>query len=178
MMNIAIYARVSSEKQAKDGTIQSQLEALREYAKDQGLNVLHECTDDGYSGADLNRPGLDQLRDLIFEGKITGVLALSPDRLSRNYAQQYLLLEDFNKQNIQVIFANHQIGDSPEDNMMLRMQGIISEYEREKILDRTRRGRKHAVENGQVIEEGNHQQLLERGGRYAHFYNLQFNNFD
>ena len=150
-MNVAIYARVSSEKQAKDGTIQSQLEALREYAKDQGLNVLQECTDDGYSGADLNRPGLDQLRDLIFEGKITGVLALSPDRLSRNYAQQYLLLEDFNKQNIQVIFANHQLGDSPEDNMMLQMQGIISEYEREKILDRTRRGRKHAVENGQVV---------------------------
>jgi site-specific DNA recombinase len=149
-MNIAIYARVSSESQAKDGTIQSQLEALREYAKAHDLIIVHECTDDGYSGSDLNRPGLDQLRDLAREGFFEGVLVLAPDRLSRVYTQQAILLDEFKKFNIEVIFTNRQFGDSPEDNLMLQMQGVIAEYERTKILDRTRRGTIHAIKQGQV----------------------------
>ena len=80
-MNIAIYARVSSETQAKEGTIDSQIEALRDYAKSHELTIVHEFIDDGYSGSELNRPGLDQLRDAIQEGQVEGVLILSPDRL-------------------------------------------------------------------------------------------------
>ena len=82
-MNIAIYARVSSDTQAKEGTIESQIEALREYAKTHELNIIHECIDNGYSGTTLVRPGLDQLRDLVQAGSVEGVLILSPDRLSR-----------------------------------------------------------------------------------------------
>ena len=81
-MNIALYARVSSEKQAKEGTIDSQVEALREYAKANHLTISHECLDDGVTGTTLVRPGLDRLRDLISEGLIQGILILSPDRLS------------------------------------------------------------------------------------------------
>jgi len=150
-MNIAIYARVSSETQAKDGTIDSQIEALREFAKTHDLTITHECIDDGYSGADLNRPGLDQLRDFIQEGIIEGVLVLSPDRLSRKQAHQIILLEEFQKRNIQVLFTNQQFGDTPEDRLMLQIQGSISEYERTKILDRMRRGMKYAVKKGQVL---------------------------
>ena len=72
-MNIAIYARVSSEKQAKEGTIDSQIEALRDYAKANHLTISHECIDDGVTGTTLTRPGLDYLRDLIAEHLIQGI---------------------------------------------------------------------------------------------------------
>jgi len=150
-MNIAIYARVSSETQAKDGTIQSQLEALREFAQAYDHTVIVECLDDGYSGSDLNRPGLDELRDIAAEGLIKAVLVLSPDRLSRRQAHQIILLEEFKKRNVQVIFSNQPLGDSAEDQLMLQIQGAISEYERAKILDRTRRGTLHATRKGQVM---------------------------
>lgn len=150
-MNIAIYARVSTDTQAKDGTIHSQIEALREYAQANNLTIAHECIDDGFSGAYLNRPGLDRLRDLSYEGSIQGVLILSPDRLSRKQGHQIYLLEEFKKQKIKVIFTSQKYEDTPEDNFMLLVQGAVSEYERAKILERTRRGIKHAVKKGQVI---------------------------
>lgn len=150
-MKIALYARVSSEGQAKDGTIQSQLEALREYAQLNQHQIIIECLDDGYSGADLNRPGLDQLRDIAAEGLIEAVLVLSPDRLSRKQAHQIILLEEFKKWDAQVIFSNQPLSDSAEDQLLLHIQGAISEYERAKILDRTRRGKVHAVKQGQVL---------------------------
>ncbi len=150
-MNIAIYARVSSETQAKEGTIQSQLEALREFAKSSKHQIIVECLDDGYSGAELNRPGLDQLRDISGEGLVEAILVLSPDRLSRKQAHQIILLEEFKKHNVKVIFTSQPSGDTAEDQLLLNIQGAVSEYERAKILDRTRRGTKHAVKNGQVL---------------------------
>jgi site-specific DNA recombinase len=149
-MNIAIYARVSSEKQAKDGTIESQLEALKEYAKAHDLNIAYECLDDGYSGTVLARPGLDELRDLAQARSIEGVLILSPDRLSRNQANQILLMEEFKKRNLKVIFTNQQFEDTPEGNFMLQIHGAVAELERAKIVDRMRRGTIHAVKNGQI----------------------------
>ena len=150
-MNIAIYARVSSETQAKEGTIQSQIEVLREYAKTHNFTIVQEFIDDGFSGADLNRPGLDRLRDLAQEGILEGILFLSPDRLSRKQAHQIILMEEFQKRKVQVLFTSQQFGDSPEDRLMLQIQGSISEFERAKIADRTRRGKKYAVKKGQVL---------------------------
>jgi len=150
-MNIAIYARVSSETQAKEGTIDSQIEALRDYAKSHELTIVHEFIDNGYSGSELNRPGLDQLRDAIQEGQVEAVLILSPDRLSRKQAHQIILLEEFKKRNAQILFTNLSNKDSPEDQLMLQIQGAVSEYERSKILDRMRRGTKHSVLKGQVL---------------------------
>jgi site-specific DNA recombinase len=150
-MKIAIYARVSTKGQAKDGTINSQLDALRKYAADHQLIITQECIDNGVSGADLNRPGLDQLRDLALAGEIESVLILSPDRLSRKQAHQIILMEEFKKRDVQVLFTNQQFDDSPEGNLMLQIQGAVSEFERAKIRDRMRRGLKHSVKNGQVI---------------------------
>ena len=150
-MKIAIYARVSSDTQAKEGTIDSQIEALKEYAKIHNLDIAFECIDDGYSGTTLDRPGLDQLRDLAQSGSIEGVLILAPDRLSRKQANQIILLDEFKRRNIQILFTSQKFSDSPEDNLMLQIQGAISEYERTKILDRMRRGIVHAVKKGQVI---------------------------
>ncbi len=99
----------------------------------------------------MTRPGLDYLRDLIAEGLIQGILILSPDRLSRTQAHQILLMDELKKQNIQVIFTTQQFEDNAEGNLMLQIQAAVSEYERAKILDRTRRGRKYAVKNGQML---------------------------
>jgi site-specific DNA recombinase len=149
-MNIAIYARVSTDTQAKEGTIDSQIEALKDYAKAHNLDIAFECFDNGYSGETLIRPGLDQLRDLAQSGNIEGVLILSPDRLSRKQANQIILMEEFKKRNIQVIFTNQNFEDNPEGNLMLQIQGALSEYERAKIADRMRRGIIHATKNGQI----------------------------
>lgn len=149
-MKIALYARVSSEKQAKEGTIDSQIEALRDYAKANQLTIIEECLDDGYSGTMLDRPGLDRVRDLAHAGSIEGILILSPDRLSRKQANQIILMEEFKKRSVQVIFTNQSFNDTPEDNLMLQIQGAIAEYERVKIVDRMRRGTIHAAKNGQI----------------------------
>jgi len=151
MMNIAIYARVSTDAQAKEGTIHSQIEALHEYAKVHDLTIVHECIDDGFSGTTLVRPGLDHLRDLALEGSIEGVLILSPDRLSRKQAHQIILLDEFKKRNIQVLFTTQQFDDSPEGKLMMQIQGAVAEFEHAKITDRMRRGIKYAVKKGQVI---------------------------
>jgi site-specific DNA recombinase len=124
---------------------------LHVYAKANKLTITQECIDDGFSGTELNRPGLDHLRDLAQEGRIEGVLVLSPDRLSRKQAHQIILLEEFKRRNVQVLFTNQTFSDSPEDQLMLQIQGAVSEYERAKIADRMRRGTKHAVSKGQVI---------------------------
>jgi site-specific DNA recombinase len=150
-MKTILYARVSTESQAMDGTIQSQVELLRQFAKEQELEIIEEILDDGYSGTSLNRPGLDQVRDIAAGGKTEAILVLSPDRLARKQALQIILLEEFKKTSVQIIFSNQQFGDSPEDQLMLQMQGSIAEYERQKILDRTRRGTLHATRNGQVM---------------------------
>jgi site-specific DNA recombinase len=150
-MKIAIYARVSTDAQKKDGTIDSQIEALRDYARTHNLNIAFECFDDGYSGTTLDRPGLDQLRDLAQTGTIEGVLILSPDRLSRKLPHQIVLIEEFRKRNVQLIFTNQSFEDTPQSNFSMQIQGIVAEYERANILDRMRRGTIHAVKNGQIL---------------------------
>jgi len=149
-MKVAIYARVSSESQPQEGTIQSQLEALRDHAKAQSFTIVEECLDDGYSGTNLVRPALDRVRDLAAQGLIEAVLVLSPDRLSRNYPQLVILQEEFDRRGIKLLFTNKQIGDTPEDKLLLGMQGLFAEYERTKILNRTRRGRLMRARQGHL----------------------------
>src|SRR6266446_5604737 len=102
----AIYARVSSDRQKQEGTIASQRAALLEYAQAQELTVPPEWVfeDEGYSGAVLTRPGLERLRDLAAEGQVEVVLVYAPDRLSRKYAYQVLLIEEFTHRGVETIF--------------------------------------------------------------------------
>jgi len=150
-MRVAIYARVSTERQAQEGTIESQIVALREYAAANSHDIVEECVDDGYSGTNLVRPGLDRLRDLAHQALIDAVVMLSPDRLARKHVHQVIILEELDKQHVKPIFTNYKLGDTPEDNLLLGIQGLFSEYERTKLLDRTRRGRIQAARNGHVI---------------------------
>jgi site-specific DNA recombinase len=103
----AIYARVSSERQREEGTIQSQVAGLRELAAERGLAVAEEFVfcDEGISGATLTRPALERLRDRAAEGCFEVVLCHCPDRLARRYAYQVLLLEELERAGVEVVFA-------------------------------------------------------------------------
>src|SRR5712691_240810 len=126
-MNLAaLYARVSSDIQEKDQTIASQLAALRQAAQERGYQVPPdwEFIDDGYSGARLDRPALERLRDLAAEGAFAAVLVYAPDRLARNYAYQVVILEELTRAGCEVCFLNHAFGESPEEQMLLQIQGV------------------------------------------------------
>ncbi len=147
----AIYARVSSDRQAREATIESQLAALRERLRADGAVLVEECLDEGFSGVSLARPGLERLRDLAAEGTVDRVYIHSPDRLARKYAYQVLLLEEMERARVEVAFLDGTTGDaSPEASLLQGVQGIIAEYERLRILERTRRGRLHRARAGQA----------------------------
>ena len=155
---VAFYARVSSKRQADEMTIQSQVEALRERIAQDGVKLNDELCflDEGYSGASLVRPALERLRDLVWMGGIDRLYVHSPDRLARNYAWQVVLLEEFARHTVEVVFLNHDANDqSAEGKLLLQMQGMIAEYERAKILERSRRGRRFAARQGKVSVLGN-----------------------
>ncbi|WP_095081544.1 recombinase family protein [Mesorhizobium sophorae] len=148
----AIYARVSSDQQKEDNTIASQTAALVAFAREQGFSVPDEwiIEDAGFSGASLLRPGLERLRDLAAEGHIQAVLIHSPDRLSRKYAYQVLLTEEFARHGVETVFIKAPHSGTPEDQLMLQFQGMIAEYERAQILERSRRGKRHRARAGEV----------------------------
>jgi site-specific DNA recombinase len=148
----ALYARVSSEQQAEAHTIASQVAALRERVTTAGLVVpaSMEFLDDGYSGATLVRPALERLRDAAAAGSIDRLYVHSPDRLARKYASQGLLVEELGRDGVEVVFLNRELGRSPEDDLLLQVQGMMAEYERAKIIERHRRGKLHAARVGSV----------------------------
>ncbi len=148
----AIYARVSSDRQKEDHTIASQTAALIQYAETEGFAVPKEWIfqDEGYSGASLIRPGLEAVRDLAAEGHIEAVLIHSPDRLSRKYAYQVLLAEEFLKHGVELRFVKSPSVTTAEDQLLVQFQGMIAEYERAQILERSRRGKRHRAQEGSI----------------------------
>ncbi|MBK5966739.1 recombinase family protein [Thiocystis minor] len=152
MKMAAIYARVSSDKQREDNTITSQTAALKAFAVDHGYEVPEDWVfeDAGYSGATLVRPGLERLRDLAAEGYIQAVLVHAPDRLSRKYAYQVLLTEELARHGVETVFLKAPASTTPEDQLLVQFQGMIAEYERAQILERSRRGKRHRAQAGEV----------------------------
>ncbi|MCX5701684.1 MAG: recombinase family protein [Candidatus Omnitrophica bacterium] len=151
-MRIAIYARVSTEKQEKQETINSQLQVLRDHAKKNNYIVSQEYVDNGYSGELLDRPALDKLRDDARKKLFEVVLVHSPDRLSRKFIYLGLLQEELKKYDINTVFLNRPDSkDTPEENLLNGVQGLIAEYEKAKILERTRRGKIHKAQSGILI---------------------------
>ena len=152
MTSAAIYARVSSARQAKDETIGSQIQALHEHARAAGLEVPGHWVfeDAGHSGATLVRPALETLRDLAAQSVIDVVLCYSPDRLARKFAYQALLLEEFARAGVRAEFVRGPRGDSPEDQLLVQFQGIFAEYEKAQLAERYRRGKAHRARTGSV----------------------------
>ncbi|MFH1087770.1 MAG: recombinase family protein [Chloroflexota bacterium] len=149
-MRGTIYARVSSDRQEHEETIQSQLAELRVKAKEDESVDCQELTDEGYGRDNLVRPGLDRLRDLAAQGDIDRLYVQCPDRLASG-ARLMLLVEEFQQQGVEVIFLKGSVEDTPEGKLMLHMQGAIAEYERTKIAERTRRGKLYWARQGALV---------------------------
>ncbi len=151
-LQVALYARVSSEQQAEAKTIESQLAEIRARIAADGFDLpaIVEFVDEGYSGSTLVRPALERLRDVAAAGGIDRLYVHCPDRFARNYAYQVLLVEELTHQGVEVIFLNRPLGQTPEDQLLLQVQGVIAEYERAKFLERSRRGKRHAAQAGRV----------------------------
>ncbi len=152
MRMAAIYARVSSEQQREAHTIASQTAALIEFARTREFEVPKAWVfeDAGYSGATLERPGLERVRDLAAEGQIQAVLVYAPDRLSRKYAYQILLIEEFARHGVETLFVKAPQSATAEDQLLVQFQGMIAEYERAQMLERSRRGKRHRARMGEV----------------------------
>jgi site-specific DNA recombinase len=152
-MRIAIYARVSTQRQADAQTIDQQLDRLLEHLKKDHHNVSQGdiFRDDGYSGSTLNRPGLDQLRDNIKAAHYDQVLITAPDRLARNYVHQMVLLEEFGRYGCEVQFLDRPISQDPHDQLLLQIRGAVAEYERILISERMRRGRQQKLRSGTLL---------------------------
>jgi site-specific DNA recombinase len=151
-LRVGLYGRVSGEQQSKDGTIESQLEVVTQRIASDGFECDPELrfVDDGWTGRTLVRPGLERLRDQAAAGAIDRLYVLDPDRFSRKYAYQVLILEELARHGVEVVFLCNPLGGTPAENLLIQVQGIIAEYEEAKILERSRRGKRYAARRGLV----------------------------
>jgi site-specific DNA recombinase len=153
-MRVAFYARVSTERQQQAQTIEQQVLRLREYVTGQDgwtIEEEHIFRDDGYSGAKLNRPGLDTLRDQAAQARCERVLITAPDRLARNYVHQMVLIEELERVGCLVHFIDRPLSDDPHEQLVLQIRGAVAEYERTLIADRMRRGRQAKLQSGRLL---------------------------
>ena len=134
VIRAAIYARVSSERQADAATIASQVAALRARVTEDGITLEDDLCfiDDGFTGTTLVRPALERLRDRAALGDFDRVYVHSPDRLARKYAYQVLLIDELQRHGVEFVFLNRPVADTPEDQLLLHVQGVIAEYEAHK----------------------------------------------
>lgn len=152
-MRVAVYVRVSTQRQAQQQTTEQQLERLRAHVAQQGGGWHEEdiFRDEGYSGATLRRPGLDRLRDAVAAGAFDRVLLTAPDRLARNYVHQMVLLEELERFGCQVEFLDRPMSQDPHDQLLLQIRGAVAEYERTLIAERMRRGRLRQLQAGTLL---------------------------
>jgi site-specific DNA recombinase len=152
-MRIAVYVRVSTHYQTQLQTIDQQLARLEVYCQTQSWEwpPAQVFRDDGYSGADLKRPGLDKLRDAVATASFDCVLLTAPDRLARKYVHQVLLIEELEGAGCQVVFADRPMNQDPHDQLLLQIRGAVAEYERSLIAERLRRGRLARYKAGSLL---------------------------
>src|ERR671915_215326 len=159
-----LYTRVSTDEQARSGySLAQQLEALRDYAKSEGLQVLEEVADPGQSGASLQRPGMDRVRDLVAAGGISVVLAQDRDRFAREPAYHYLLRKEFEEYGTRLKALNDRGDESPEGELTDGILDQLAKFERAKTAERTRRGKLRKAREGKVV------------GTHAARYGFKFN---
>jgi site-specific DNA recombinase len=153
-MNAAVYVRVSTDQQAEKGySIDTQLEACRKYALELGATDIEEFIDDGYSGEFIDRPELTRLREALVRKEIDVVIAYAPDRLARKMIHLLIISEEIVKAGAIRKFASVNFEATSEGELMYKFQGIVAEYEKEKIKERTMRGKRGKASKGLVISD-------------------------
>jgi site-specific DNA recombinase len=147
-----LYARVSTDEQARSGySLAQQIEALREYAAREGYEILEEVQDPGQSGANLERPGIDRVRDLVSAGGVSVVLAQDRDRIAREPAYHYLLKREFEEHGTKIRALNDRGDDTPEGELTDGILDQLGKFERAKTAERSRRGKLRKAREGKVI---------------------------
>ena len=147
-----LYARVSTDEQAKSGySLAQQMEALKQYTALEGYEVLEEVVDPGQSGASLERPGMDRVRDLVAAGGVSVVLAQDRDRFAREPAYHYLLRREFEEQGTKIRALNDRGDESPEGELTDGILDQLAKYERAKTAERSRRGKLRKVREGKIV---------------------------
>src|SRR5215218_8939550 len=147
-----LYARVSTDEQARSGySLAQQIEALREYVGREGYEVLEEIVDPGQSGASLERPGMDRVRDLVSAGGVSVVFAQDRDRFSREPAYTYLLRRELEEHGCELRSLNDKGDGSPEGDLTDGILDQLGKYERAKISERSRRGKLQKARQGKVM---------------------------
>jgi site-specific DNA recombinase len=153
-MRVALYVRVSTDRQQQAQTIEQQVTQLRAWvaARDGWtLREEHIFRDDGHSGAKLDRPGLDALRDQAARAAFDVVVVTAPDRLARNFVHQMVVLEELERRGVRVVFCDRPCSDDPHEQLVTQIRGAVAEYERTLIADRMRRGRQARLRSGQLL---------------------------
>lgn len=153
MRPIAIAARVSSDRQREEQTIESQISEIEVWAKEHDCLIVERYIDDGWSGDILARPELDRLRDDAGKGVWEAVVWLDRDRLARRYAYQEIVLEELQEKGAEVIFLHQAKAETPEDKILQGFQGLFAEYERVKIVERMRRGKLYKARMGKYMNQ-------------------------
>lgn len=148
---IAIYARVSTSNQENEGTIETQLLALREFTQKNGYTIAQEYLDNGWSGDILARPSLDQLRMDAKKKIWEAVLIYDPDRLARRAAWQEVVTEELKELEVEVLYVTIPKAKTDEEIFMYKMRGVFSEYERMKIKERFRLGKLRKAKEGHIL---------------------------
>jgi site-specific DNA recombinase len=146
----AIYSRVSTSDQVKGTSLDGQVALCEQYAKEHGYSVTKAVQEDA-SGARLDRPKLGELRNMAERREIEALIVFDPDRLSRSMAHTMMLMEEFERNKVEVLFVNAPREDTPEGEMLFGMRALFAQYERTKIAERTRRGKERRLREGQVM---------------------------
>ncbi len=161
-MRAISYSRVSTEDQVKNYSLPTQLEAIGIFATEHDCEIVKEYVDEGVSGVILNRRALNELREYVRNGGADVVIVYDPDRLSRKLVHLMVLVDEFERQGVQLYFVTQSMGKTPEDKMLFGMKGMFAEYERTKLLERTMRGKlRKASQDGR-----------QPGGRSLYGYSL------
>ena len=163
-MRTAFYVRVSTERQQQAQTIEQQVALLRAYVAERRGWVIEEqhiFRDDGHTGAKLQRPGLDALRDQAARAAFDVVVVTAPDRLARNYVYQMVILEELERHGISVVFIDRPPSDDPHEQLVTQIRGAVAEYERTLIADRMRRGPQAKLRAGRLLPWTNERMAIE-----------------
>src|SRR3989338_8368843 len=148
---IAIYGRVSTSNQENEGTIETQLSAVKDFSQKNGYTIVQEYLDNGWSGDSIVRPALDQLRMYAKKKIWEAILIYDPDRLARRYSYQELIMDELREAGIEIIFVTISAPKNSEDKILHGVRGLFAEYERAKISERFRLGKVRKVREGHIL---------------------------
>lgn len=149
-MKTIIYSRVSTDAQERDGTsLDTQERACAEYATQQGWEVVRRIRDTD-SGALLEREGLTELRQALQHGTADVIVAYAVDRLSRSQNHIGLLFDEFEGAGVTMAFVTERFEDTAVGRFILAARAFIAEVEREKIAERTMRGKEERARSGRI----------------------------